>query len=300
MRADLKWTNLSRRTISRQLGELGTPAGKRVVSALLWEHGYRRRKAQKKKTMGQHADRDAQFRKIGELKEEFVAAGQPVISIDTKKKELLGNFHRPGVTDGQQALIVNDHDFVSQGNGTLIPHGIYDVVKNHGSLHLNTSHDTTKLCCDSIKLWWLEQGVVDYPSATKLLILCDGGASNSASKHIFKEDLQNLSTELGLEIRVAHFPPYCSKYNPIEHRFFPHVTRSCLGVPLDSVETAQHYMAKTETTTGLKTAVRLLEAVYETGRQYTADFKKTMTIVFDDFLPKWNYTAVPYPTHSTD
>ena len=174
------------------------------------------------------------------------------------------------------------------------------MVKNHGSLHLNTSHDTTKLCCDSIKLWWLEQGKVDYPAARKLLILCDGGGSNSASKHIFKEDLQNLSTELGLEIRVAHFPPYCSKYNPIEHRFFPHVTRSCLGVPLDSVETAQHYMAKTETTTGLKTAVRLLEAIYESGRQCATDFKKTMTIVFDDFLPKWNYTAVPNPTHSSD
>jgi hypothetical protein len=293
MRADVKWTNLSRRKISRELAKRGTPAGKDVVSALLWEHGYRRRKANKKKTMGQHADRDAQFQRIAELKNEFANAGQPIISIDTKKKELLGNFQRPGVTDGEQPLIVNDHDFVSQGNGTLIPHGIYDVAKNHGSLHLNTSHDTTQLCCDSLRLWWREQGQADYPSATRLLILCDGGGSNSASKHIFKEDLQQLANDLGIEIRVAHYPPYCSKYNPIEHRLFPHVTRACLGVPLESAETARYYMSKTETTTGLTTTVRLLETAYETGRKYAANFVKTMTIAFDQLLPKWNYTAKP-------
>ena len=152
MRAGVKWTNLSRRQISQQLQELGTPASKRVVSDLLWEHGDRRRKAQKKQTMGQHADRNSQFENIARLKQEYLHAGQPVISIDTKKQELLGNFYRAGVTDAEQPLIVNNHDFASQGSGTLIPHGIYDVAKNHGSLHLKTSHDTTALACDSIEL----------------------------------------------------------------------------------------------------------------------------------------------------
>ena len=128
-----------------------------------------------------------------------------------------------------------------------------------------------------------------------LLILCDGGGSNSASQYVFQKDLQALANRLGLEIRVAHAPPYCSKYNPIEHRLFPHVTRACQGVPLETVATAKHYLEKTETSTGLSVAVRLLEKVYETGRHYAANFKDTMTIVFDELFPKWNYTAVPTP-----
>ena len=293
MRTDVKWTNLSRRKISRRLGELGTPASKRVVSDLLWKEGYRRRKAQKKRTMGQHADRNAQFEKIAKLKQEYLEAGQPVISIDTKKKELLGNFFRPGVTDAEQPVIVNDHDFTSKGNGTLIPHGIYDMAKNRGHLHLNTSHDTTELACDSIELWWREQGRHDHPLATELLVFCDGGGSNSASQYVFKEDLQALANRLDLRIRVAHYPPYCSKYNPIEHRLFPHVTRACQGVVFETAEIAKHYLEKTETTTGLSVVVRFLTKVYQTGRRYAKHFKKTMTIKFDEHLPKWNYTAIP-------
>ena len=296
MRADVKWTNLSRRQISRRLSALGTPAGKNIVSRLLWEHGYRRRKPQKKRTMGQHADRNAQFEKIAELKQQYLDAGLPVISIDTKKKELLGSFHRDGVTDAVEPTIVNDHDFASSSDGKVIPHGIYDVAKNEASLHLNTSRDTSELACDSIELWWLEQGRHDYPHADKLLVQCDGGGSNSSSQYLFKEDLQALSNRLSLEIRVSHYPPYCSKYNPIEHRVFPHVTRACKGVPLESIETARHYMQKTETTKGLKVVVRIMDKAYATGRKYARDFKKTMTIKFDDYLPKWNYTAIPDAT----
>lgn len=293
MREDVQWTNLSRRRISRKLKELGTPAGKNVVSRLLHEHGYRRRKPQKKRTMGQHADRNAQFENIAELKEQYLSAGHPVISIDTKKKEMLGNFHRDGVTDAVAPTIVNDHDFASASDGKVIPHGIYDVAKNEASVHLNGSCDTSELACDSIGLWFDEQGGTDYPDATELLVLCDGGGSNSSSHYIFKEDLQALSNRLGLKIRICHYPPYCSKYNPIEHRVFPHVTRACQGVPLETIETAKHYMEKAETTTGLKVVVRIIDKVFETGRKYAADFKKNMTIQFDDILPKWNYTAIP-------
>lgn len=295
MREDVKWTNLSRRQISRRLKERGTPAGKNVVSRLLWEHGYRRRKPQKKRTMGQHADRNAQFENIAQLKEQYLTAGHPVISMDTKKKEMLGNFHREGVTDAIKPTIVNDHDFASASDGKVIPHGIYDVAKNEASMHLNGSRDTSELACDSIELWWQEQGHIDYPAATDMLVLCDGGGSNSSSHYIFKEDLQSLSNRLGIKIRICHYPPYCSKYNPIEHRVFPHVTRACKGVPLESIETAKHYIEKTETTKGLNVVVRLLDKVYTTGRKYAKDFKNNMTIKFDESLPKWNYTAIPDP-----
>jgi len=293
MREDVKWTNLSRRQIAKRMTELGAPVSKNIVSRLLWNEGFRRRKPQKKRTMGEHADRNAQFEKIAKLKEQYLQAGHPVISIDTKKKELLGNFHREGVTDAAEPTIVNDHDFVSAGNGKVIPHGIYDVAKNRASVHLNLSSDTSELACDSIELWYREQGQSDYPKATELLVLCDGGGSNSASHYIFKEDLQALSNRLGLKIRICHYPPYCSKYNPIEHRVFPHVTRACKGVPLETVETVKHYIEKTETSTGLSVVVRMLEKVYETGRTYAKDFKKNMTIKFDEHLPKWNYTAIP-------
>lgn len=293
MRQDVKWTNLSRRQISRRLKELGTPAGKNVVSRLLYEHKYRRRKPQKKRTMGQHVDRNAQFERIAALKKEHLDAGQPVISVDSKKKEILGNFHRDGITDAVEPTIVNDHDFPSCSDGKVIPHGICDLAKNEASLHLNTSCDTSEFCCESIELWWRESGRIDYPQADEILVLCDGGGSNSSANFIFKEDLQALSNRLGLKIRIAHYPPYCSKYNPIEHRVFPHVTRACQGVPLETIETAKHYMEKTETTKGLKVIVRIIDKVFETGRQYAADFKETMSIKFDELLPKWNYTAVP-------
>ncbi len=296
MRAEVKWTNLSRRQIAERLTAMGTPVGRNVVSWLLRKHGYRRRKALKKKTMGpRNPNRNAQFENIARLKEEYLKAGLPVLSMDTKKKELLGDFYRDGKIDTQATITTNDHDFGSAGAGTVIPHGLYDVGRNQAFIHLNTSHDTSELACDSLAAWWDEHGRADYPRAEKLLVLCDGGGSNSATMYLFKEDLQKLANRLGIEIRVAHYPPYCSKYNPIEHRLFPHLTRACRGVIFHSLETVSYYMAKAKTTTGLKVKVSILEKVYETGRKYAAGFKETMKIVFDTFLPKWNYRAVPEP-----
>jgi Rhodopirellula transposase DDE domain len=294
MRAEVKWTNLSRRQIARRITELGTPVSRHVVSQLLHKYGYRRRKALKKKTMGpRHPDRNAQFENIARLKKKYLKVGLPVISIDTKKKELLGNFFRDGKIDTQETIETNDHDFGSAAAGMVVPHGVYDVGRNQGFLHLNTSHDTSELACDSIAAWWEGHGRAGYPQAKKLLVLCDSGGSNSATRYVFKEGLQNLATRLGVEIRVAHYPPYCSKYNPIEHRLFPHVTRACRGVIFHTLETVQHYMAKTATTMGLKVKVGILEKVYTTGLKCATGFKKTMKIVFDSFLPKWNYRALP-------
>jgi hypothetical protein len=296
MRLDVRWTNLSRRQIAGRVTELGTPVSRHVASQLLREHRYRRRKALKRRTMGpRHPDRDAQFEDIARLKSEYLKAGLPVVSIDTKKKELIGDFYREGAIETQATIEVNDHDFGSMGSGTVIPHGVYDVGLNRGFVHLNTSHDTSGLACDSLAAWWEGHGRATYPGAAKLLVLCDGGGSNSASRYVFEGQLQGLADRLGVEIRVAHYPPYCSKYNPIEHRLFPHVTRACRGVIFRTLETVRHYMAKAGTATGLEVEVRVLEKVYETGRKCAAGFKETMKIVFDTLLPKWNYRAVPEP-----
>jgi hypothetical protein len=294
MRLGVLWTNLSRRQIAARVTELGTPISRHVISQLLRKHRYRRRKALKKRTMGpRHPDRNAQFENIARLKREYLEAGLPVVSIDTKKKELIGDFYREGAIDAQGTIEVNDHDFGSMGSGTVIPHGIYDVGLNRGFVHLNTSHDTSELACDSLATWWEGHGRADYPKATQLLVLCDGGGSNSASRYVFKEQLQELADRLGVEIRVAHYPPYCSKYNPIEHRVFPHITRVCQGVIFHTLEVARQFIERAKTSMGLRVTVSVLDKVYSTGRKYAEGFKETMKIVFDEHLPKWNYRAIP-------
>jgi hypothetical protein len=293
MRAGVLWTNLSLRELSRRLGAMGTPAGRRTIRRLLHQLGLGRRTARKKKTMGHHPDRNAQFEKIAQLRQAYQDAGDPVISIDTKKKELLGNFHRPGPTFTQQTVETNDHDFGSAGQGKVIPHGIFDLASGHAHINLNTSHDTGELCCDSIAMWWEQHGRAAYPRARRLLILCDGGGSNSALQYLFKEDLQRLADRLGLELRVAHYPPYCSKHNPIEHRVFPHLTRACQGVIFHTVDIAKQFIERAKTTTGLRVTVSILEKAYATGRTCAQGFKKNMKIVFDEHLPRWNYRAIP-------
>jgi hypothetical protein len=293
MREGVLWTNLSLRELSRRLMALGTPASRRTIRRALRKLKLGCRTARKKKTMGHHPDRNAQFENIGKLRQEYQAAGDPVISIDTKKKELLGNFHRDGQTYTQQTVETFDHDFLSAGQGKLIPHGIFDLANNHAAIHLNTSHDTGELCCDSIAMWWRDHGQAAYPNAKRLLILCDGGGSNSATQYLFKEDLQRLADQLGIELRVAHYPPYCSKHNPIEHKVFPHITQACRGVIFHSVAIARYFIERAKTNTGLRVTVNLLEKVYATGRKYVDGFKTSMKILFDDHLPKWNYRAVP-------
>jgi len=294
MRVGVLWTNLSLRELSRRLGAMGTPAGRRTVRRLLRQLGLGRRTARKKKTMGHHPDRNAQFEKIARLRQEYQDAGDPVISIDTKKKELLGNFHRSGPTFTQQTVETNDHDFGSAGQGKLIPHGIFDLARGHAHINLNTSHDTGELCCDSIAVWWEEHGRAAYPQACRLLILCDGGGSNSAMQYLFKEDLQRLADCLGVELRVAHYPPYCSKHNPIEHRVFPHLTRACQGVIFHTVDIAKQFIERAKTSRGLRVTASIMEKVYATGRKCTEGFKENMKIVFDEHLPRWNYRAIPH------
>jgi hypothetical protein len=186
-----------------------------------------------------------------------------------------------------------DHDWPSLATGVVIPHGLYDLKRNHGFVTLGTSHDTSEFACDSLRWWWQTYGQHDYPDATSLLLLCDGGGSNRSNTYLFKMDLEKFAQETGLEVRVAHYPPYTSKYNPIEHRLFPHLTRACQGVILHSVELVQELMTKAATSTGLRVTVNLLQKVYQTGRQVAAEVKERMHLIRDEVLPNWNYRILP-------
>jgi hypothetical protein len=265
-----------------------------VVRKLLKKHDYRRRKAQKKTTMKKAIPhRNEQFENIARLTAEYRAAGNPILSMDTKKKEHLGNFYRPGQLYTLETLLVNDHDFTSSATGVIIPHSLYDEEQNIGYIQIGISHDTSEFVCDSLRHWWYTYGQTHFPQATSILIRCDGGGSNDSRSFLFKRDLQALADEIGVEIRIAHYPPYCSKYNPIEHRLFPHVTRACQGVVFATIELVKELMEKTHTETGLKAFVHIIDKVYQIGRKVPEEFKKTMRIVFDEVLPKWNYRAVP-------
>lgn len=207
---------------------------------------------------------------------------------------MTGQLYREGqLYTKESGVEVFDHDWKSLANGVVIPHGLYDLALNIGYVHIGTSHDTSEFACEAIRQWWNQQGSQQYQTAGSILLLCDGGGSNSSRQYLFKQDLQALVNELGIEIRIAHYPPYTSKYNPIEHRLFPHLTRVCQGVIFESVEMVKDLMAKAKTQTGLKVFVSILDQVYQTGRKVTEEFKQTMEIVFDDYLPQWNYTAKP-------
>lgn len=263
------------------------------MKKLLRKHGYVRRKALKDKTHKSHPDRDEQFRHITKLRKRFKRKKLPVISIDSKKKELLGTFYRDGKLYTQKALSVNDHDFPTYATGKVVPHGIYDIVNNKAHVNIGLSADTSEFSCDSLLLWWNYYGKYDYPDATEILILADGGGSNAANSNLVKVDLQRFANETGLKVTIAHYPPYCSKYNPIEHRLFPHVTRACQGVVFETVEIVKELIAKTKTAKGLRVTVEVIDKVYETGRKLAAGVIDAVNIGRDKVLPLWNYTISP-------
>lgn len=167
------------------------------------------------------------------------------------------------------------------------------MKNNSAFVNIGTSKDTSEFSCDSIKFWWEKDGKLKYPVAKSILILADGGGSNSSRHYIFKEDLQKLADEIGIEIRMAHYPPYTSKWNPVEHKVFPHITRSMQGVILKNYETVKNLFDKTTTKKGLKVTSNLIDKTYQIGRKYATDFKDNMKIIFDDYLGKWNYTVIP-------
>lgn len=288
---DIVWTHLSPQTISGDLRDLGTSISPPTVANWLEENGIRRRAIQKDLAGGSSPDREAQFLNIDRIRQEYRDAGNPVFSIDTKAKELLGTMYRKGRAYCSSPFTAFDHDYPSWSDGPLIPHGIYDPSRNCGHLNLGLSRDTSEFACDSFWWYWRRIGRFHYRNATRILWLCDAGGSNNARYWIFKNDLSRLAKRIGLPIQIAHYPPYCSKYNPIERRFFSQVGRTCSGLILRSAEFARDLMRRTMTATGLTTTAHIIRKSYETGRTATPDFMEQMPIDFAPILPNLNYTA---------
>jgi hypothetical protein len=290
MNERIRWTNLSWTRISELLKKKGLDVGRYVVKNLMKQLGYVRRKMVKCKTMAQVAFRNEQFEYIKELKREFIFNGLPVLSLDTKKKELLGNFYRDGHLLTHEQIDVFDHDFKSFAQGTVVPHGIYDLYQNICYLTLGQSSDTAEFMCDNLRYYWKNYIRYHYPFAGKMLLLCDGGGSNGSRFHVVKEALYLLAKELDIEIVVAHYPAYCSKWNPVEHKAFCHITSAWKGIVFDSFQTVEDKAKMATTKTGFSVRVWQNEKEYKTGKKASEEFLEKYPVRFNKFLPQWNYS----------
>lgn len=287
----IRWTNRSPVAIAAVVVEQGFTVCADTVRRILTKHlGLARRQAVKNEAANAFPQRDEQFEYIADLRRRHQRRGWPVISVDTKKKELLGEFFRPGRAYTNGVLHVQDHDFVSSQQ-RLVPYGVFDTARNEAFVLLARGSDTSELACDAIWRWWQRLGQRRYWHASGLLVLCDCGGSNGHRHHRFKEDLWDLAARLHRDIEVAHYPPGCSKYNPIEHRLFCHITRSLQSVVLRTIEVARDLIARTTTATGLHVVAEIARHTYLKGRTASHDFLENMPIEYDEFLPQLNYTA---------
>ena len=292
-REDVVWTYLTPPQIVHELARVGTPVCVDTVRNLFDEFGLHQRQAEKTKVKDVVLHRNEQFENIARLKQQFEDSANPIISMDSKKKEFIGELFRAGHAYGNGPNAVLDHDYPSWAVGKFIPHGLYDLKRNVGHITLGFSHDTSQFACDSFRLWWQRHGARAYPRATSILLLCDGGGSNNSRHHIFKEDLQRLVNAIGISIRVAHYPPYCSKYNPIEHRLFPHVTRAWSGLIFRTLDIVTQGLRRVATSTGLTLTYGVLDNVYALRRTVSQSFLDACPIQFAPLLPAWNYTVEP-------
>ncbi len=290
----LKWTRRTTTKIAAELHELGIKVSDRTVAALLKKMGFSLRVNHKKLAGASHPHRDVQFNRITELRERGAAENTPVISVDTKKKELVGTFKNPGAKWDREPVRVNDHDFRSLAEGVAVPYGVYDLHANTGTVFIGTSSDTPKFAVDCVEKWWRTEGSKRYPNVKRLTILADGGGSNGSSSRAWKFGLQHqLCERHGLTVTVAHYPPGTSKWNPIEHRLFSELSKNWAGHPLDSLETILNYARTTATATGLRVRAHLVRRRYQKGVKVTDLQMRQLAIIKDDALPKWNYTIGP-------
>lgn len=292
---DVVWVSLTKTQIQNELAEAGFVISRYHITQILDSLELKERSFRKDIPMRDVKDRNEQFENIASVRESLEKVGIPIISVDTKKKELLGNFKRDGKALSNGTLKSFDHDFATFGNGTVVPHGIYDVRRNVGYMTMGVSHDTSKFVCDNIERVWNQYLKELYPDARTIAILCDGGGSNSSSHRIVKQDLMDLANRLNMRLLVMHYPPYCSKFNPIEHRLFSQITRSWNGAPLMSVEDAVERAARTTTKTGLKVYADINNKTYDIKRQVDESYEKRLSwqVVFSQTLPKWNYLIKP-------
>jgi len=290
----------SLRNLSRELRGLNHQACPTTVGRLLRKQGYSPKSNNKKITGPPHPDRDTQFKYIEAQKKAFMGAVLPVISVDTKKKELVGNFKNPGRIWCQKAEEVNVYDFQDDAVGHAVPYGIYDVNHNLGFVGIGKSHDTPKFAVDAISLWWKKQGQMLFPKADKLLILADAGGSNGCRPRSWKQQLQEqLADSVGVEVTVCHYPTGASKWNPIEHRLFAPISINWAGKPLRTFKLAADLIRNTKTQTGLKVKAALMRRHYDKGVKVTDQQFQALNLIPHDTCPQWNYSIKPHPTLTT-
>ena len=291
----LRWTCKSTANLAEELTRQNHPVTDRTVAVLLKQSGYSLQANRKTREGSSHPDRNAQFEYINRQVIAFQRRSQPVISVDTKKKELVGEFKNPGEEwqpKGQPEK-VNVHDFPDKKLGKAIPYGVYDLACNEGWVSVGIDHDTAEFACASIQRWWNEMGSTRFPKATELLITADGGGSNSSRNRLWKKSLQCLADELDLTLNVCHFPPGTSKWNKIEHRLFCFITKNWRGRPLTTYEVIVNLIASTTTKAGLTVRAALDPRHYETGVEVSAEEVARLQIRPAKFHGDWNYSIRP-------
>lgn len=289
----LLWTTRSLRNLEAALQAQGYPVSYRTIGTLLADLGYSLQLNQKNLQVGEkHVDRDAQFQFINARAQEFIEQGEPVISIDAKKKENIGNFIGKGAEYAPKGnpVEVLDHDFPLPEGGKAVPYGVFDMAANEGFVNVGISADTAEFAVESIYQWWLQMGHERYPIAQKLFITCDGGGSNGSRNRLWKTALQNLANRIGMEIFVSHFPPGTSKWNKIEHRMFSQITKNWRGRPLVSMQVIVSLIAATTTRQGLKIQCQPDRNIYERGKKISDKELAKVNLSPEEFHGDWNYS----------
>ena len=291
----LKWTSKSTRTLSEELTRQGHPVSASTVARCLEELGYSLQANVKTLEGPQHPDRDAQFRYLNARVKAFLRSGDPVVSVDTKKKELIGAFRNAGRTwrPRGRPLRVLTHDFPHLGAGKAIPYGTYDIARDQAVVNVGITHDTAEFAVESIRRWWRLMGKRCYPTANRLLISADAGGSNGPRLRAWKVHVQRLATELALPITVCHYPPGTSKWNKVEHRLFSFISLAWKGRPLISYEAVVNLIGRTRTRSGLKVKAVLDTRTYPTGQTVTDEQVEAVRLKPHAFHPDWNYTMLP-------
>jgi Rhodopirellula transposase DDE domain len=291
----LRWICKSTRTLAAQLTRRKHPVSHEKVAQLLRDQHYSLQSNRKTEEGSDHPDRDAQFRHISTQVKQALAKGMPVISVDTKKKELLGSYANRGQQwrPAKNPVKVNVHDFPTPDVPRAYPYGIYDLARNTGFVNVGTDHDTGAFAVASIRGWWRKEGRAVYSRAQALLITADGGGSNGSRLRLWKLELQKLADETGLSISVCHFPPGTSKWNKVEHRLFSFISSSWRGEPLRDYETIVNLISRTKTAKGLQVTCRLDRRKYPTGRKVTDEEIKRVNLKQNRFHGEWNYTIHP-------
>jgi Rhodopirellula transposase DDE domain len=290
-----RWVRSNPRQLSERLTAEGHPVGRGTVARLLKDMGFSLRTNKRKQgTSGRCPERDEQFRYIASQRQSFAATGLPIISVDTKKRELIGNFRNSGRAWAREAPQVDEHDFPSQAECSALPFGIYDTTRNRGYVVVGLSHNTPEFAVSTIGRWWQEEGRTAYPKAAHLLILADGGGGNGSRSRAWKVDLQqHLCNRFRLIVSVCHYPPGCSKWNPVEHRLFSQISRNWEGKPLRTLGIMLGYIRGTTTTTGLTVTTHLDENTYRKGQKVARDEMDQLNLKRHEVCPQWNYTISP-------